>query len=138
MFQPWDFLYTAYTENLSTTCVWLLSALNIPLFCILPLFSSYSSILTGSVKAVSAHVSAVLSTRHKLHVCAIFAPYKEGTSINMLLCSFLWLCQENNGLKSCQCYNEIIEMDHLPTCNYTRVQDRKQRIHLLRPTKFGS
>ena len=39
---------------------------------------------------------------------------KEGTNLSMLLCNFLWLCQENNGLKSCQSYNEIMEMDCLP------------------------
>ena len=41
--------------------VYLLSALNIPLYRILPLFSGYSCILTGLAKAVSAHVLVVLS-----------------------------------------------------------------------------
>ena len=47
----------------------------------------------------------------------------------MLLCSFLWLCQANNGLKSCQSYNEM-EMDRPPAIKYARVQDGKQRIYL--------
>ena len=38
--------------------------------------------------------------------------------------------QANNGLKSCQCYNEIMEMDRPPAYKYARVQDGKQRIYL--------
>ena len=55
---------------------------------------------------MSANVSAVLPSRHKHFTFVLFLQLeKEGTSLSMLLCSFLWLCQANNGLKSCQSYN---------------------------------
>ena len=57
------------------------------------------------LEKMSAHVSAVLSLRHRLHFCAILQLKKERRSLSLLLCSFLWLCQANNGLKSCQYYN---------------------------------
>ena len=44
------------------------------------IISGYSCILTDLAKTVSAHMSAVLSCRHKLHVCVIFLQFeKEGT-----------------------------------------------------------
>ena len=66
-----------------------MSALDIPLFRILPLFLGYCCILTGSLETMPAHVSAVLSSWCKLHVRAVFAT-KEGTNLSLLLCSFFY------------------------------------------------
>ena len=41
------------------------------------IISGYSCILTDLAKTVSAHMSAVLSCRHKLHVCVIFCNLKR-------------------------------------------------------------
>ena len=52
---------------------------------ILPLFSGYCCILTGSFETTSAHVLAMLSSRHKLHICAIFATSKGRKSANLII-----------------------------------------------------
>ena len=102
----------------STARIWLLSALKLPLFRILPLFSGYSCILTGSVKAISKRYQQCCQVGSHFTLVLFLQLKKEGSSLSMLLCSFLWLYQANNGLKSCQSYNEIMEMDRPPACKY--------------------
>ena len=51
------------------------------------LFLHTDRLSKSHLETVSAHVSTVLSSQHKLHVCVVFATYKEGTSLSMLLCS---------------------------------------------------
>ena len=101
----------------------LLSALNIPLFRILPLFSGYSSILTGSVKAilnsVSSHVSSAINSAQTsclCYFCNLKRKEQAYYSYCLLLYSFLWLCQVNNGLKSCQSYNGNGPPAHMQIC----------------------
>ena len=72
---------------------------------------------------LSSRISSAIKSAQ--NSCLCYFCKKEGTSLSMLLCSFLWLCQANNGLKSCQYYNEIMEMDRVSTCKYARVQDGK-------------
>ena len=68
------------------------------------IISGYSCILTGSVKAISKRYQlSAIKLAHMHFTFVLFLQLKkEGTSLSMLLCSFLWLCQVNNGLKSCQ------------------------------------
>ena len=95
----------------STARIWLLSALNTPLFRILLLFPGYSCILAGSIKLTCQQCYQVSTN----FMFVLFLQFKkEGTSLSMLLCSFLWLYQANTGLKSCQSYNEIMKMDRPP------------------------
>ena len=67
----------------STARIWLLS---VSLFRILPLFSGTDC--KSYLETVSAHVSAVLSRRHRLHVCAILQLKKERTSLSMSFYGF--------------------------------------------------
>ena len=96
------------------------------------IISSYSCILRGSVKAILKQCQLTCRQCYRVGTSFMFALFlqleKEGISLSMLLCSFLWLSQANNGLKSCQSYNEIMKMDCPLACKYACVQDRKQRI----------
>ena len=49
---------------------------------------------------MSADVSAVLSSQHKLYVCVIFATYKGRNKLKNAFMQPFWQCQANNGLKS--------------------------------------
>ena len=102
--------------------------INISLFRILPLFSGYSCILTGSVKAISKQGQLTCQQCYQVgtnFTFVLFLQFKrEGTSLSMhvlLSAAFYGYAshfQENNGLKSCQSYNEIMEMDRPPACKY--------------------
>ena len=86
------------------------------------IISGYSCILTGSVKAISKQGQLTCQQCYQVGTNFTFVLFlqlkMEGTSLNMPLCSFLWLSQENNGLKSCQSCNEIMEMDRPHACKY--------------------
>ena len=90
--------------------------------CVLISLFHYFRLFLHSVKAylatVSAHVSAMLSSRKNSHLCYFFQLKRKVQALSMFLCSFSWLCQANNGLNGCQVYNEIMEMDHPPACKY--------------------
>ena len=65
--------------------------------------------MTGSFETMSAHVSAVLSSLHKLHVYAIFATSKGRNKLKHTFMQLFMIGQAgkaNNGLKSYQSYNE--------------------------------
>ena len=77
------------------------------------IISGYSGILTGSEKVISKRCQLTCQQ------CYLVGPHftlvlflqlkKEGSSLSMLLCSYLWLCQANNGLKNFQSY-KIMKM----------------------------
>ena len=52
------------------------------------------------LETVSAHVSVVLSSQCKLHVCVIFATYKGRNKLKHAIMQPFWQFQANNGLKS--------------------------------------
>ena len=64
------------------------------------LFLHTDGLSKSYLEIVSAHVSAVLSSQHKLHVCVIFATYKGRNKLMHALMQPFWQCQANNGLKS--------------------------------------
>ena len=79
------------------------------------IISGYSCILTGSVKAILKQCQLTCQEYNQVGTFVLFSQLeKEGTSLSMLLCSFSWLCQANNGLKNCQSYNEIMEISGPP------------------------
>ena len=58
------------------------------------------------MKTKCCGVQVAIITQQSLelyHVCER-SGYKKEEQAKHALCSFLWLCQENNGLKSCQSY----------------------------------
>ena len=65
------------------------------------LFLYIDRLSKSHLETMSAHGSTVLSRRQNFTFVLFLQLEKEGTSLSMLLCSFLWLCQANNGLKSC-------------------------------------
>ena len=80
-----------FSVSPSTARIWLLPALNISLFRIVPLFSGYSCILIGSVKAILKQCQLTCQQCYQVSTNFTFVLFlqltKEGTSLSMLLCS---------------------------------------------------
>ena len=57
------------------------------------LFLHTDRLSKSHLETVSAHVSTVLSSQHKLHVCVVFATYKGRNKLKHAFMQPFWLCQ---------------------------------------------